>query len=95
MGSLSTDAMVTLASAIPGLLLSSLSAWLAYLTLRRQHHLDRTDLETSTKELVTAQAHPAGRLWYSPYRLTSEVVSQLPPAAYQNAARRAAFLPAP
>jgi hypothetical protein len=51
MSNLSTDAIVTIISTIPGLLVSSLSAWFAYAALRRRH-VARNDIETSTIELV-------------------------------------------
>ncbi|CEI63901.1 unnamed protein product [Fusarium venenatum] len=47
MGNLSTDAIVTIISTIPGLLVSSLSAWFAYAAIRRRH-LAANDIETST-----------------------------------------------
>ena len=53
MGQLSTDAIVTLASAIPGLLIASLSAWLSYTTLRRGY-ISRNDVETLTIEFIVA-----------------------------------------
>ena len=41
---MNADAIITLVSAIPALLIASLTAWLAYLTLRRQN-ISCNDLE--------------------------------------------------
>ncbi|ENH61676.1 hypothetical protein FOC1_g10016500 [Fusarium oxysporum f. sp. cubense race 1] len=51
---LSTDAIVTIISTIPGLLISCLSAWFAYAALRRRH-VNRNDIETATIEFIIAQ----------------------------------------
>ncbi|KAH7196571.1 uncharacterized protein B0J16DRAFT_365876 [Fusarium flagelliforme] len=51
---LNVDAIITLVSAIPALLIASLSAWLAYLTLRRRN-ISRNDIETSAIEFIVSQ----------------------------------------
>jgi hypothetical protein len=53
MTQLNADAIITLTSAIPALFIASLSAWLAYLTLRRGE-ISRNDIETSTIEFILA-----------------------------------------
>ncbi|RGP66347.1 hypothetical protein FSPOR_6725 [Fusarium sporotrichioides] len=53
MSQLNADAVITLVSAIPALLIASLSAWLAYLTLRHRN-TSRNDIETSTIEFIIA-----------------------------------------
>ncbi|EYB30800.1 hypothetical protein FG05_11739 [Fusarium graminearum] len=50
MSHLSTDAIVTIISTIPGLLVSSLSAWFAYAAIRRRPAA--SDIETSTIGLI-------------------------------------------
>lgn len=56
MSQLSIDAIITLVSAIPALFIASLSAWFAYLALRR-HNMSRNDIETSTIEFVLSHAN--------------------------------------
>ncbi|KAK6717155.1 hypothetical protein SNK03_000348 [Fusarium graminearum] len=51
MSHLSTDAIVTIISTIPGLLVSSLSAWFAYAAIRRRRPA-ASDIETSTIGLI-------------------------------------------
>ncbi|KPA41765.1 hypothetical protein FLAG1_05355 [Fusarium langsethiae] len=58
MSRLNADAIITLASAIPALLVASLSAWLAYLTLRYRN-TSRNDIETSAIELFVAHTSTA------------------------------------
>jgi hypothetical protein len=53
MSQLNADAIITLVSAIPALLIASLSAWLAYLTLRHRN-TSRNDIETSAIEFIAA-----------------------------------------
>lgn len=53
MSQLNADAIITLVSAIPALLVASLSAWLAYLTLHHRN-TSRNDIETSTIEFIVA-----------------------------------------
>ncbi|KAG8352810.1 hypothetical protein FVEN_g9196 [Fusarium venenatum] len=69
MGNLSTDAIVTIISTIPGLLVSSLSAWFAYAAIRRRH-LAANDIETST--LIVVRLDPASLI-------ASSTAPQLPP----------------
>ena len=47
MSNLSTEAIVTIISTLPGLLVSALSAWFAYVGLRRRNDA-RNDIETPT-----------------------------------------------
>jgi hypothetical protein len=54
MGGLSTGEIVTVLSTIPGLLMSCLSAWFAYLALQRRH-VARNDIETATIEFIITQ----------------------------------------
>ncbi|KAI1058641.1 hypothetical protein LB506_001123 [Fusarium annulatum] len=46
MAQLSTDAVITLVSTIPGLIVSCLSAWFAYLALHRRP-IPQSDVETA------------------------------------------------
>lgn len=46
MAQLSTDAVITLVSTIPGLIVSCLSAWFAYLALHRKP-IPQSDVETA------------------------------------------------
>ncbi|KAG8674315.1 hypothetical protein FPOAC2_00324 [Fusarium poae] len=71
MGSLSTDAIVTIISTIPGLLLSSLSAWFAYAAIRRRH-VGSNDIETSTVGPVLIRMDTASLT-------ASSIALQLPP----------------
>ena len=52
MSQLEADSIITLVSAIPALLIASLSAWLAYLTLRHRN-ASHNDIEQSMVELVS------------------------------------------
>ena len=54
MSQLNADAIITLTSAIPALFIASLSAWLAYLTLRRRN-ISRNDIETSAIRIIVSQ----------------------------------------
>ncbi|KAM0424064.1 hypothetical protein ACHAPD_002549 [Fusarium lateritium] len=72
MGNLSTDAIVTIISTIPGLLVSSLSAWFAYAAIRRRH-LAANDIETST--LIVVRLDPASLMCGR----ASSTAPQLPP----------------
>ncbi|VTT72022.1 unnamed protein product [Fusarium fujikuroi] len=51
MSNISTEQIVTILSTIPGLLMSCVSAWFAYLALQR-HHVTRNDIETATIEFI-------------------------------------------
>lgn len=55
MTQLNIDAIITLTSAIPALFLASLSAWLAYLTLRRRN-ISRNDVEREAIGLFVSHA---------------------------------------
>ena len=58
MSNLSTEAIVTIISTLPGLLVSALSAWFAYVGLRRRNDA-RSDIETPTiRVLVRLDAAP-------------------------------------
>ncbi|OBS26331.1 hypothetical protein FPOA_00272 [Fusarium poae] len=54
MSQLNADAIITLISAIPALLVASLSAWFAYLALGRRN-ISRNDIETSIIESAVAR----------------------------------------
>ncbi|UZP32516.1 hypothetical protein NXS19_000332 [Fusarium pseudograminearum] len=58
MSKLSTDAIVTIISTIPGLLVSSLSAWFAYAEIRRRRPA-ASDIETSTIGLIMLPLAPS------------------------------------
>ena len=63
MSDLSTEAIVTIISTIPGLLVSTLSAWFAYKALCRRNPAPR-DVETLTLELALVQFNPTSRYSY-------------------------------
>ena len=64
MTQLNVDGIITLVSAIPALLIASLSAWLAYLTLRH-HDISRNDIETSTIEFILAHTNTTSSRYIS------------------------------
>ncbi|KAG8352809.1 hypothetical protein FVEN_g9197 [Fusarium venenatum] len=87
MSQLNTDAIITLVSAIPALFVASLSAWLAYLALRRRN-ISRNDIETSIIGSILSQTvnTPPSLQSQSPISQTSsnfstpsENLPQLPP----------------
>ncbi|KAH7208033.1 hypothetical protein BKA60DRAFT_577268 [Fusarium oxysporum] len=88
---LSTDAIVTIISTIPGLLILCLSAWFAYAALRRRH-VNRNDIETATIEFIIAQISATPLSLELPYThqfapevlLPSENLPQLTPPTHHN-----------
>ncbi|KAF5720422.1 hypothetical protein FMUND_4244 [Fusarium mundagurra] len=91
MNSLSTEEIVTILSTIPGLLISCLSAWFAYLALQRRH-VPRNDIETATIEFIITHIS-AARLSIemqsfhetsNEILLLSENLPQLPPTVHRN-----------
>ncbi|KAH7269294.1 uncharacterized protein BKA55DRAFT_4400 [Fusarium redolens] len=84
---LSTDAIITLVSTIPGLIVSCLSAWFAYLALHRRP-IPPSDIETAAMLFMIPRAFsiPPSALSHtdSERTLTSGDVLQLPPATSQH-----------
>lgn len=76
MGDLSTEAVVTIISTIPGLLVSTLSAWFAYKALCRRDAA-HNDVETLTFELPVVQFNPASRYSYTLPHSSSIYVSNI------------------
>ncbi|CAF3501504.1 hypothetical protein SNK03_000349 [Fusarium graminearum] len=109
MSQLNADAIITLVSAIPALLVASLSAWLAYLTLHHRN-TSRNDIETSTIEFIVAHTstttvRPEPQTSSSQTSSTllievpCETMPQLPPAAllgnFDWESRQTRLLPPP
>ncbi|KAJ4126018.1 hypothetical protein NW765_001796 [Fusarium oxysporum] len=84
---LSTDAIITLVSTIPGLIVSCLSAWFAYLALQRRP-IPQSDIETAAMLFMIPRKFsiPASALSHTDTErtLTSGDVLQLPPATSQR-----------
>ncbi|KAH7269295.1 uncharacterized protein BKA55DRAFT_531950 [Fusarium redolens] len=91
MGGLSTGEIVTILSTIPGLLMSCLSAWFAYLALPRRH-VARNDIETATIEFIITQFSTtrSSLKMQSSHQNTTEILfpsenlPQLPPTVYRH-----------
>ncbi|KAH7494320.1 hypothetical protein FOMA001_g1768 [Fusarium oxysporum f. sp. matthiolae] len=84
---LSTDAIITLVSTIPGLIVSCLSAWFAYLALQRRP-IPQSDIETAAMLFMIPRTFsiPASALSHTDTErtLASGDVLQLPPATSQR-----------
>ncbi|RBR13908.1 hypothetical protein FVER53590_25706 [Fusarium verticillioides] len=91
MNSLSTEEIVTILSTIPGLMVSCLSAWFAYLALQRRH-VARNDIETATIEFIIRHVDATqSKIQMQSFHetsteifLLSENLPQLPPAIHRN-----------
>ncbi|KAH7180513.1 hypothetical protein DER46DRAFT_3992 [Fusarium sp. MPI-SDFR-AT-0072] len=91
MGYLTTETIVTIVMTIPGLLVSCLSAWFAYLALRRRH-VARNDIETSTIEFIITQISTtrSNLKIQSSYETMTEIfipsenLPHLPPPVHRN-----------
>ncbi|SCV33171.1 uncharacterized protein FFB14_04371 [Fusarium fujikuroi] len=87
MAQLSTDAVITLVSTIPGLIVSCLSAWFAYLALHRRP-IPQSDVETAAMLFMIPRAFsiPPSALSHadSERTLTDGDALQLPPATSQQ-----------
>ncbi|KAH7208034.1 hypothetical protein BKA60DRAFT_544443 [Fusarium oxysporum] len=84
---LSTDAIITLVSTIPGLIVSCLSAWFAYLALQRRP-IPQSDIETAAMLFMIPRTFsiPPSALSHTDTErtLTNGDVLQLPPTASQH-----------
>ncbi|KAH7180512.1 hypothetical protein DER46DRAFT_3988 [Fusarium sp. MPI-SDFR-AT-0072] len=84
---LSTDAIITLVSTIPGLIVSCLSAWFAYLALHRRP-IPLSDVETAAMLFMIPRTFsiPPSALSHtdSERTLTNGDALQLPPATSQH-----------